>query len=150
MLKRGIDVARLIFGGRLSPAENLARYRVADLFLDTFPYNAGTTASDSLWAGVPVLTRQGETFSSRVASSLLKAIGLPQLIVKTVDEYEALACSLGQAPDQLNDIKERLSGNRLHAPLFDTKSFASNLERLFTAAYEQSKSGKVFENIYID
>jgi len=149
-LKRGIDTARLIFGGRLSPAEYLARYRVADLFLDTFPYNAGTTASDSLWAGVPVLTRQGETFSSRVASSLLKAIGLPQLITKTVDEYEELACSLAGKPSQLNEIKEKLSSNRLQTPLFDTKGFAHNLERLFVAAYEQSKSGKVLENIYIN
>lgn len=149
-LKRGIDTARLIFGGRLSPAEYLARYRAADLFLDTFPYNAGTTASDSLWAGVPVLTRQGETFSSRVASSLLKAIGLPELITKTVDEYEELACTLAKAPGRLNEIKEKLSSNRQKTPLFDAKGFAHNLERLFTEAYEQSKSGKVLENIYID
>ena len=91
---RGVDPTRLIFGERLSVSDYLARYQVTDLFLDTYPYNAGATASDALWVGVPVLTRQGESFASRVASSLLRGIGLPELITKTMSEYEKLAISL--------------------------------------------------------
>jgi predicted O-linked N-acetylglucosamine transferase (SPINDLY family) len=148
-IKYGVDPSRLIFGGRLPPAEYLARYKVADLFLDTFPYNAGTTASDSLWAGVPVLTRQGETFSSRVASSLLKAIGLPELITTTIEDYEALACELGNNPALLGEMKAKLRIHRGTMPLFDTIGFARNIERLYIAAHDQFNSGRKCENIYI-
>ena len=149
-VKRGVDPARLIFGGRLPVAEYLARYRVADLFLDTFPYNAGTTASDALWMGIPVLTRRGETFASRVASSLLKAVGLSGLITKTIDEYEALACSLAEAPGILQDMKLRLSTNKLKTPLFNTREFAANLEKIFLKAHQQRSAGQSVDHIYID
>lgn len=149
-IKHGIDPVRLIFGGRLPVSEYLARYKVADIFLDTFPYNAGTTASDALWVGVPVLTRQGETFASRVASSLLRAVGLPELITRTVDEYEALACSLGSSPDATQTLKAKLSANKSTTPLFNTVKFARNIEKLYLAAHLQAASGKKFENIHLN
>ena len=149
-LKRGVDPARLIFGGRLPVADYLARYRIADLFLDTFPYNAGTTASDALWVGVPVLTRQGDTFASRVASSLLKAIGLSELITKTVDEYESLACSLAENPEMLRDIKLKLEANKSTTPLFNTREVAANLESLFLKAHQRYITEQSIDHIHSD
>ncbi|WP_269460625.1 hypothetical protein [Polynucleobacter necessarius] len=146
-IKRGVDLARLIFGSRLPPAEYLARYKVADLFLDTFPYNAGTTASDSLWVGVPIMTRQGETFASRVASSLLNAIDLPERITKTTREYGALASSFGSSPETLQALRDRLDQNKLTTPLFDTVTFARNLEQLHFTAHVQARSGHGFQTI---
>jgi predicted O-linked N-acetylglucosamine transferase (SPINDLY family) len=134
---RGVDSARLIFGRRIPTEEYLARYRVCDLFLDTFPYNAGTTASDALWAGLPVLTLIGQSFASRVAASLLKAIGLPELITNSQEEYEALAIELSMNPKKLADIKLKLANNRLTAPLFDTPLFTKNLEAAYTKMYER-------------
>src|SRR5213078_1577334 len=99
--------------------EHLARHRLADLFLDTLPYNAHTTASDALWAGLPVLTRIGETFAGRVGASLLNAIGLPELVTTTSQAFEALAIDLATRPDRLQAIRHRLAGNRLSTPLFD-------------------------------
>ena len=133
----GVDGLRLIFASRISNEENLARYRACDLFLDTFPYNAGTTASDALWAGVPVLTRMGQSFPSRVAASLLKAIGLPELITTSQEEYEALAIELALNPQKLADIKLKLANNRLTTPLFDTPRFAKNLEAAYLQMYER-------------
>lgn len=146
---RGVNSARLIFGERLSVSDYLARYQVADLFLDTYPYNAGTTASDALWVGVPVLTRRGESFASRVASSLLTAIGLPELITKTIGEYEALATSLGSDPEKLRAIKEKLEANKLTMPLFNTPLFAENIEKLYEIAHQRSISGQQPESIRI-
>ena len=146
---RGVNPARLIFGERLSVSDYLARYQVADLFLDTYPYNAGTTASDALWVGVPVLTRRGESFASRVASSLLTAIGLPELITKTIGEYEALATSLGSDPEKLRAIKEKLEANKLTMPLFNTRQFAENLEKLYEIAHQRSISGQQPESIRV-
>jgi predicted O-linked N-acetylglucosamine transferase (SPINDLY family) len=128
---RGIDSARLVFGGRIPTEEYLARYRVCDLFLDTFPYNAGTTASDALWTGLPVLTLMGRSFASRIAASLLNAIGLPELITSTQEEYEALAIELALNPMKLADIKLKLAKNRLTTPLFDTPLFTKNLEAAY-------------------
>jgi len=128
---RGVDPARLVFGGRIPVEEYLARYRVCDLFLDTFPYNAGTTASDALWAGLPVLTLMGQSFASRMAASLLNAIGLSELITGTQEEYEALAIGLAKNPQKLSGIKFKLADNRLTTPLFDTPLFTKNLEAAY-------------------
>jgi predicted O-linked N-acetylglucosamine transferase (SPINDLY family) len=138
---RGVDIARLVFGGRIPTEEFLARYRVCDLFLDTFPYNAGTTASDALWVGLPVLTLMGESFASRVAASLLNAIGLPELITKTQEEYEALAIELAKNSQGHADIKSKLANNRLTAPLFDTPLFTKNIEAAYIKIYEEYQVG---------
>ena len=113
--------------------EHLARHRLADLVLDTLPYNAHTTASDALWAGLPVLTRTGETFASRVAASLLRAIGLPELITATESEFEELAVELAHNPQRLQALRQRLQQNRPTAPLFDCASFTRHLESAYTA-----------------
>lgn len=147
-LKRGVDPARLIFGGRLPVADYLARYKVADLFLDTFPYNAGTTASDALWVGVPVLTRRGNTFASRVASSILKAIGLSELITQTVEEYESLASKVAENPEILHEIMLKLEANKAKTQLFNTREVAANLERLFLKAYERYIDGQSTDHIF--
>lgn len=134
---RGIDPQRLIFAKRLPLADHLARHRLADLFLDTLPYNAHTTASDALWAGLPVLTQIGETFAGRVAASLLNAIGLPELITSTPQAYEDLAIELATNPEKLAAIKDKLANNRLTTPLFDTQRFTRHIEAAYTAMYEQ-------------
>jgi predicted O-linked N-acetylglucosamine transferase (SPINDLY family) len=134
---RGLDSSRLIFGRHLPNDEYLARYKVCGLFLDTFPYNAGTTASDALWAGLPVLTLTGRSFASRVAASLLNAIDLPELITNTQEEYEALAIELAMDSKKLADIKLKLAKNRLTAPLFDTPLFTKNLESAYIKMYER-------------
>jgi predicted O-linked N-acetylglucosamine transferase (SPINDLY family) len=133
----GINSSRLVFALYMPKEENLARYRACDLFLDTFPYNAGTTASDALWAGVPVLTRMGQSFASRVAASLLNAICLPELIATSQEEYEALAIELALNPQKLAEIKLKLANNRLTTPLFDTPLFAKNLEAAYLKMYER-------------
>jgi protein O-GlcNAc transferase len=134
---RGINSARLVFGSSIHADEYLARYRACDLFLDTAPYNAGTTASDALWAGVPILTVIGQSFASRMAASLLKAIELPELITSTQEEYEALAIDLAKNPQKLADIKLKLANNRLSTPLFDTPLFTKNLEAAYIKIYER-------------
>src|SRR6185369_6801564 len=127
------DPARLIFANRLdSTAEHLARHRLADLFLDTVPYNAHTTASDALWAGLPVLTCVGESFAGRVAASLLNAIGLPELVATTPEQYEALAIELATDPQRLEQIRRKLARNRLTTALFDTPRFTRHLEAAYT------------------
>jgi protein O-GlcNAc transferase len=136
--KRGVDSNRIIFAVREDlMADHLARYGLADLFLDTFPYNAHTTTVDSLKAGVPVLTRVGQSFASRVAASLLNAIGLPELITTSQAEYEALAIELALNPQKLAEIKLKLANNRLTTPLFDTPLFAKNLEAAYLQMYER-------------
>ena len=140
-IARGVDVSRLVFAERMPLPEHLARHRCADLFLDTWYCNAHTTASDALWSGLPVVTKLGKTFAGRVASSLLTAMGLPELVTRTPEEYEALACELAINPEKLNFLKERLAQSRATAPLFDTKRFARNLEGVYTAMMERYKSG---------
>jgi predicted O-linked N-acetylglucosamine transferase (SPINDLY family) len=127
----------------------MARHRQADLFLDTSPYNAHTTASDALWAGLPVLTLMGQSFASRVAASLLNAIGLPELITNTQEEYEALAIELALNPKKLAGIKLKLANNRLTTPLFDTPLFTKNLEAAYIKMYEQYHAGFKPEHITI-
>ena len=130
---RGIAAERLVFANRLPLAEYIARYRLADLFLDTLPYNAHSTASDALWSGLPVLTCIGDTFAGRVGASLLRAIGLPDLVAQTQAQYEDLAVALATQPERLRDVRRRLDENRLSMPLFDAPAFTRNLE----AAYRQ-------------
>jgi predicted O-linked N-acetylglucosamine transferase (SPINDLY family) len=146
---RGVDPERLVFAKRLSAPEYLARYRVADLFLDTLPYNAGTTASDALWAGLPVLTLIGETFAGRMAASLLNAIHLPELVTTSQDEYEAMAVRLATHPDELMNIKQKLADNRLTTPLFDTPQFTRNLEAAYTQIYERYHADLAPDHIYV-
>ena len=146
---RGIDSARLIFGAHIPTEEYLARYRVCDLFLDTFPYNAGTTASDALWVGLPVLTLMGQSFASRMAASLLNAIGLPELITNTQAEYETLAIELAMNHQKLRDIKLKLANNRLTAPLFGTPLFVKNIEAAYLTMVEQYQADLESEHIFV-
>ncbi len=134
---RGIDPDRIVFAERLAMAEHLARHRLADLFLDTFHYNAHSTASDALWAGLPVITFAGRGFAARVAASLLRAAGLPELITDSADEYERLALELARDPDKLAALKAKLAGLRASAPLFDTVRFARHLEDGCAQAYQR-------------
>jgi protein O-GlcNAc transferase len=129
--KRGVAPERLIFAPKASVADHLARHRLADLCLDTLPYNAHTTASDALWAGLPVLTCLGETFAGRVAASLLKAIGLDALITRTLGEYEALALRLARDPAYLAALKDRLIRNRDGNLLFDTQRATRHIETAY-------------------
>jgi len=135
--KYGISADRLVFADRMPLPQHLARYRQADLFLDTFPYNAHTTASDALWAGVPVLTLVGRSFASRVAASLLNAIGLPELITNSQEQYENLAIELAMNPQKLEAIKLKLANNLSTAPLFDTPLFTKNLEAAYIQMYDR-------------
>jgi predicted O-linked N-acetylglucosamine transferase (SPINDLY family) len=137
----GVDPDRLVFAKRAALPEHLARHRAADLFLDTLPYNAHTTASDALWAGVPVLTQIGETFAGRVAASLLRAVGLPELITETRGAYEQRALDLATHPAELSRLREKLAQTRLSAPLFDTRSSTRHLERAYLAMYERYQAG---------
>ena len=146
---RQVDPSRLIFSERIRPAEHLARHRLADLFLDTLPYNAHTTASDALWAGLPVLTQCGRTFAGRVAASLLSAVGLPELITQTSDDYEELAIQLATNPDQLARIKTTLAKNRAAAPLFDTILFARHIEAAYRTMYDRHQAGLAPDHISI-
>ena len=134
--KRGVAAERLIFAPKASVADHLARHRLADLCLDTLPYNAHTTASDALWAGLPVLTCLGETFAGRVAASLLKAIGLDELITRTLAEYEALALRLSRDPAYLASLKDRLIRNRDGSPLFDTQRATRHIETAYQTMAE--------------
>jgi protein O-GlcNAc transferase len=141
-LRRGIAAERLVFAPRLDLDKHLARHKLADLFLDTRPYNAHTTASDALWAGLPVLTCMGTTFPGRVAASLLSAAGLPELITESLADYEALALKLATSPDLLSGIRAKLSRNRSEYPLFDTKRFCSHMESAYTLMWERHQRGE--------
>ncbi len=129
---RGVDAGRLVFAPKLVPDQHLARCQLADLFLDTLPYNAHTTCSDALWAGVPVVTCYGKAFHGRVAASLLKATDLPELVTTRLQDYEALALELTRNPALLKATREKLKRNRLTTPLYDSERFRQNIE----AAYE--------------
>lgn len=147
---RGFDANRLIFGQRLSAPEYLARCRVADLFLDTLPYNGGTTASDALWAGLPVLTCMGESFPSRVAASLLKALHLPDLIATTQKQYESLAVEFATNPQRLSDIRQKLDKNKRTTPLFNSQLFTRHLEDAYTQMYERYQRDLPPEHIHVN
>ena len=132
----GVSAERIIFAERLPQAEHLARHRLADLFLDTFNYNAHTTASDALWAGLPVVTKAGQGFAARVAGSLLNAVGLPELVTTTEQDYEELVLRLATNPTKLAAVKETLAANRLTQPLFNTELYTKHLENGYQQAYQ--------------
>lgn len=139
---RGVDPHRLIFASKIPLEDHLARQRLADVFLDTLPYNAHTTASDALWAGLPVVTCTGTTFAGRVAGSLLYAIGLPELVTSTLEEYEALARKLATEKVLLKGIKEKLARNRDSMPLFDTSRLRRHIEAAYTTMWEIHQRGE--------
>lgn len=140
--KRGVSSRRIIFAPRADLPRHLARHRHADLFLDTLPYNAHTTASDALWACVPIITCLGSTFAGRVAASLLKAAGLDGLITNSLGEYEALALKLAREPAYLASIKKRLANNRNSCPLFDTMRTTRQIEAAYTMMWERFRRGE--------
>ncbi|MGH9579284.1 MAG: hypothetical protein ACRD3R_17735, partial [Terriglobales bacterium] len=139
---RGVASERLVFAKVIRLDEHLARHRLADLFLDTLPYNAHTTGSDALWAGLPLLTCQGTTFPGRVAASLLKAVGVPELITSSREEYEALALALATHPAQSAEIRAKLARNRTTHPLFDTDRFRRHIEAAYLAMWERAERGE--------
>jgi predicted O-linked N-acetylglucosamine transferase (SPINDLY family) len=138
--KLGIDPARLVFSPLTSLEAHLARMQVAGLFLDTFPYNAHTTASEALWAGLPMITLMGDTFASRVAGSLLHAVGLPELVTPSLLEYEALGVRLACVPEELAALRAKLAGSR-PKPLFDTPAFVHHLEKAYEEMWRIHASG---------
>ena len=140
--QRGIAPERLIFAPRAKLEDHLARHRLADLFLDTLPYNAHTTASDALWTGLPVLTCMGGTFAGRVAASVLNAAGLPELVTLCLDDYEALALSLARDPARITAMKTKLVQSRETSPLFDAARFARHLESAYTTMWKRSQRGE--------
>lgn len=148
--KRGVAAERLVFAERVSPAEHLARHRLADLFLDTFIYNAHTTACDALWAGLPVLSKPGRSFASRVGASVLTATELSELIAETEERYESLALELARNPEALTAIRQKLARNRTTTALFDTEQFCRHFERGCTLAYERWFAGREPGDIMVE
>jgi len=146
---RGVDPDRLVFADRMPSPEHLSRLRLADLFLDTFNFNAHTTASDALRMGVPVVTKLGHGFPARVAGSLLNAIGLPELATTSAEQYERLALELATNPETLAEIKRRLLARRNTAPLFDTELFAKHIERAYQQAYQRYFDGEEPDHIEV-
>jgi protein O-GlcNAc transferase len=138
---RGVDPGRLVFAPRVGAAEYRARCRLADLFLDTLPYNGHGTTSDMLWAGLPVLTCAGATFAGRVAGSLLHAVGLPELVTWSLEEYQALALKLARGDRLLGELRARLERNRASAPLFDTDRFRRHIESAYRTMWEIRQRG---------
>jgi len=142
---RGIEPSRLIFGASLARPEYMARYRTADLFLDTQPYNAGTTAS-----GLPMLTLKGQSYQARMGASIVTALNLPELITNTSAEYESLAIELATNPDKLKTIKDKLASNLSTAPLYDTKLFTKNLESCYIKIYKRYHQGLGADHIHVE
>ena len=140
--RRGVDPARLVFAERLPLEQHLARHRLADLFLDTLPVTAHTTASDALWAGLPVLTCRGRAFAARVAASLLNAVGLPELVTTSLEDYEALALRLASNPSLLAELRGRLQRNRSTCSLFDTPRFCRHIEAAYATMWERHQRGQ--------
>jgi predicted O-linked N-acetylglucosamine transferase (SPINDLY family) len=141
-VRRGIDSERLVFTERVNSAlDHLTRFRAADLFLDTLPYNAHATAMDALWTGLPVLTRIGEAFPGRVAASLLRTMGLPELITTSAEQYEQSAIELAAAPQRLAKLRAKLADKRLSSPLFDMSRFTRQLEAAYAAMQERQLAG---------
>ena len=147
--KRNIDSSRLVFTDRVSIDDHLSRYKLADLFIDTFAFNAHTTASEALWAGLPVVTKLGKGFAARVAGSLLNAVGLPELITHNENDYEALILELATNPKKLNKIKKKLEVNRLSKPLFNTEQYTKHLENGYLQAYQRHFKGEKPDTIFV-
>jgi predicted O-linked N-acetylglucosamine transferase (SPINDLY family) len=147
---RGVSPERLVFAQfRKSPEQHLTRLQLADLFLDTLPYNAHTTASDALWAGVPVLTCLGATFAGRVAGSLLRSLQLPELITETLADYEIAALRLARDAGALGAIREKLERHRMIRPTFDEERFARHLEAAYTHMWERAQRGEAPESFAV-
>jgi predicted O-linked N-acetylglucosamine transferase (SPINDLY family) len=144
---RGVDPGRLLFGGPLAREQYLARYQAADLFLDTWPYNAGTTASDALWTGLPVVTWAGGCFAARMAASILTSAGVAELIAPTPGQYEEMAVELAGDRNRLALIRRRLAAQRLEMPLFDVRRLTRNLESAYRVVYEKYRSGMPADDI---
>ena len=146
---RGIDPARLIFAPRQALAQHLARHRLADLFLDTLPYNAHTTMSDALWAGLPAITCAGETFAGRVGASLLGAIEMPEMVATSLAEYETLALRFARDDTLLREAKRKLAARIPTAPLFDTVRYTRNIEQAYRRMVELQRAGRPPEHISV-
>jgi len=146
---RGVNSSRIVFANKLPHKEHLRRLQLADLFIDTFNVNAHTTASDALWAGVPVVTKIGKGFAARVAASLLNAVGLPELITNNAKNYETLILDLASTPDKLTKIKKKLSINRLSYPLFDSEKYTKNLENGYEQTYQNYINKRKPKTIYL-
>jgi predicted O-linked N-acetylglucosamine transferase (SPINDLY family) len=140
--RRGISPDRLVFAPVVPLSAHLARHRLADLFLDTLPCNAHTTASDALWAGLPIVTCMGETFAGRVCASLLRAVGMPELIAESLPHYEQLAVNLALEPDRLLSVRRRLQESLTTTPLFDTARITRHIERAYRAMWERHQRGE--------
>ena len=147
--KKKIDPKRIIFGTKVPIMEHLVRIKFADLFLDTFPYNAHTSCSDSIWAGLPILTLEGDSFQSRVASSLLKTTGLNELISKNEKEYVDKAVHIAKNQEYLNQLKNKLLASKDSNPLFDNKSFTYNIENAYSIVFEKYINKKDPEDVYL-
>lgn len=147
---RGVDPCRLIFAPSVAHGEHLGRLALADLFLDTFAVNAHTTASDALWAGLPVLTLAGRQFAARVAASLLHGVGLPELVATSEADYAALALDLARDPAKLADLRARLAANRLTSPLFDTAGYTRRVEDAFTHMHQRRLEGLAPEHFNVE
>jgi protein O-GlcNAc transferase len=149
--RRGVASERLVFAPSLPDVDDhLSRQRQADLFVDTLHYNAHTTAADALWAGLPVVTCLGGAFAGRVASSLLRAVGLPELVTQSLADYEALALSLAREPERLAATKTKLAENRGRQPLFDTARFARNIEHAYTTMWQRAQRREPPEGFAVD
>ena len=148
-MSRGVDKSRIIFAEKIKVDEHLARHKHADLFLDTFNYNAHTTASDALWSGLPIVTKEGLQFASRVSASLLRSVGMEELITKTEEEYENLIMHLYENKNKLNKIRVELNTNNKNKPLFDTKQYTLDLEESFKRVFEIEINGKDKQNVLI-
>jgi len=156
---RGVEAERLVFTAReVVPIEQerarigryLASYKLADLFLDTWPYNAGTTAIDALWAGLPVLTKEGRAAVARMAAGALRAIEVPELLTRTQQQYQELAIELGRSPDKLRQLKDKVRANRLSTALFDAVGNTRHIESAYLEMYRRYQEGLAPEDFYID
>ena len=148
--KYGLDPSRLIFADRTTNSEHLARHKHADLFVDTFNYNAHTTASDALYVGLPIVTKMGKQFSARVCASLLNAVGLPELVVNTKEEYEKLILDLASDNEKLKKIKSKLLSNKDKSPLFDSETYTKNFEQALKEVFELYLKNKPTQDIWIN
>ena len=146
---RGIESSRLIFALKMEQTAHLGRLQLADLAVDTFPCTSHTTASDALWAGVPLVTKKGETFASRVAASILNTMDLSELVTTNDEDYFHVALELAQNPEKLAAIKAKIQIQKQTSPLFDTQKFARDLERLYQTIWEQELKGERKAIIYL-
>ena len=147
---RGLPPERLVIAGKLPLPDHLARQPLADLFLDTVPVNAHTTASDALWMGLPVLTCAGRSFAARVAGSLLHAVGLPELVTENLDDYERLALRLATSPGELATLRAKLARNLPDAPLFDAARTTRHIERAYERMWEIYRRGEALRSLTVD